>query len=663
MIVKNEQANLGDCLRSALDLFDEAVIVDTGSTHRTREIALSFGPKVKLVDFRWCDSFAAARNESLHHATGDWIFWLDADDRIDDTNREKLRALLASLGNDNAAYSMKCVCLPDPAGGTATVVDHVRLFRRHDAIRWEYRVHEQILPSVRKLGGEVCWADVVILHTGYQDPALRGKKLQRDLRLLRLDLEDQPDEPFLLFNLGCILQELRRFPEALPVLRRSLERSHPSDSIVRKLHGLIAGCHAALGQRTEALAACRAGRQHYPDDAELLFREGQLSTDLGEYAAAEACFLRLLTTSPDHHFASVDPSLRGYKGRHNLAALYLRQNRAAEARPQWRLALQERPDFVPAWVGLGNAAIALNDPAGLEEAAAALEKLPGGPLEAGLLRGHALLARRDFTAARQLAESLVAQHPRTVKARELFSYALLQEGRDSEAAEKALRDVLQLDPAHPDATNNLSLLLSRRLHSRNAVFEAMGEVRSWILGERYHEACALASDINEHLPTLHELARECRHVTELGTRTGLATLAFLWAQPGKLVCYDPVRQPEVDGLKALAGHTEFVFRQEDPLRAELEETDLLFIDTLHTCEQLKAELRRHAARARRYIVLHNTTTSGERGEAEGQRGLWPAVEEFLAEGGFRLKQRFTNNSLTVLERSERWQGDPEASAR
>jgi hypothetical protein len=62
-------------------------------------------------------------------------------------------------------------------------------------------------------------------------------------------------------------------------------------------------------------------------------------------------------------------------------------------------------------------------------------------------------------------------------------------------------------------------------------------------------------------------------------------------------------------------------------------------------------LRRHAARARRYIVLHDTTTFGEQGEAEGQRGLWPAVEEFLAQGGFRLKQRSTNNNgLTVLER-------------
>ena len=651
MIVRNEEANLGDCLRSALDLFDEAVIVDTGSTDRTREVAASFGPKVKLVDFPWCDSFAAARNESLRHAAGDWLFWLDADDRLDDVNREKLRALLAGLGNDNAAYSMKCVCLPDPASGAATVVDHVRLFRRHDAIRWEYRVHEQILPSVRKLGGEVRWADVAITHTGYQDPALRGRKLHRDLRLLRLDLEAQPDEPFLLFNLGCILQELRRFPEALPALRRSLERSHPSDSIVRKLYGLIAGCHLALGQKREALASCRAGRQHYPDDAELLFREGQLLTDLGSYTEAESCLLRLLATPPGNHFASVDPSLRGHTGRHALAVLYLRQNRAEEARAQWRLAVRERPDFLPAWVGLGNAAVALNDVAGLDEATAALERLPGGPQEAGLLRVHALLSRRDFSAARQAAESVAAGHPHSVKARELLSFALLQEGRDPEAAERALRDVLALDPAHPDATNNLSLLLGRRLRGRDAVFEALGEVRSWILGERYRAACATPSDINEHLPALYELARECKHVTELGMRDGLAALALLWAQPERLVRYDLVRNPEVDQLAALAGRTEFVFRQEDALQVDLEETDLLFIDAFRNREQLSASLRRHADRVRRYIVLPGTMSAAETGDGDGRQGAWPAVEEFLARGAFRLRQRLTtSNGLTVLER-------------
>ena len=76
---------------------------------------------------------------------------LHADDRLDEENRTRLRALFAGLKDENAAYAMKCLCLPDPVSGTATVVDHVRLFPNHADIRWKYRVHEQILPAVRLL--------------------------------------------------------------------------------------------------------------------------------------------------------------------------------------------------------------------------------------------------------------------------------------------------------------------------------------------------------------------------------------------------------------------------------------------------------------------------------------------------------------------------------
>src|SRR5262249_55825806 len=85
MIVKDEEANLPACLGSVADLVDEVVVVDTGSADRTREVAARYGAKV--YDFAWVDSFAAARNESLRHATGDWVLWLDADGRLDAGNR------------------------------------------------------------------------------------------------------------------------------------------------------------------------------------------------------------------------------------------------------------------------------------------------------------------------------------------------------------------------------------------------------------------------------------------------------------------------------------------------------------------------------------------------------------------------------------------------
>src|SRR5205807_2656046 len=146
MIVRDEERNLAACLMSVADLVDEIVIIDTGSTDRTREIAASFGPKVKVIDFPWTDSFADARNKGLEHATGAYVFWMDADDRLDEENRQKLRALFAALKDEDVAITMKCSCLPEPGSHSPTVVDHIRLFRSRPQMRWRYRVHEQILP-------------------------------------------------------------------------------------------------------------------------------------------------------------------------------------------------------------------------------------------------------------------------------------------------------------------------------------------------------------------------------------------------------------------------------------------------------------------------------------------------------------------------------------
>ena len=86
---------------------------------------------------------------------------------------------------------------------------------------------------------------------------------------------------------------------------------------------------------------------------------------------------------------------------------------------------------------------------------------------------------------------------------------------------------------------------------------------SWLLTDLYAAACGTPSDINEHCPVLSGLARECRHVTEMGTRTGVSTTALLFVQPERLVCYDLCKEPRVDLLRAVAGRTEFIFHEAD----------------------------------------------------------------------------------------------------
>jgi tetratricopeptide (TPR) repeat protein len=341
-------------------------------------------------------------------------------------------------------------------------VDHVRLFPRHGELRWRYRVHEQILPALKELGIQPRWSDVVIHHVGYQDRSLRGRKLERDLRLLQLDQAEHPDHPFILFNMGSIYQEQGRAAEAIPLFKRSLELSHPADSIVRKLYALLAQCHNQLDEREEALAACRAGRVHYPDDVEILFQEGVARRQIGDAAGARTCWEQVLASRPGPHFASVNTGIRGHLTRHNLAAAYhdLGDTTAAEA--EWRAALAEKPGFEPACLGLAEMLLAQQRWTDLEDAASTLEKADPGSMQPNLLRARAYLRQKEFHAARALLLETIDRFPHALELPRLLSHVYLQEGQDWQAAEKALRAVLAIDPAHGEALHNLMVLARER---------------------------------------------------------------------------------------------------------------------------------------------------------------------------------------------------------
>src|SRR5262249_10562498 len=148
----------------------------------------------------------------------------------------------------NVAYVVKCRCVAEKPGGTPTVVDHVRLFPLRPDVRWEHRVHEQILPALRRIRTDVKWSGVTVDHVGYVDPAVRKRKLGRDLALLERELAEKPGHPFTLFNLGSVYQELGNHTAALKCLGQSLSQSHPNDSITRKLFALIIQSHRKLGR-------------------------------------------------------------------------------------------------------------------------------------------------------------------------------------------------------------------------------------------------------------------------------------------------------------------------------------------------------------------------------------------------------------------------------
>jgi tetratricopeptide (TPR) repeat protein len=239
---------------------------------------------------------------------------------------------------------VRCACDPGPDGaGGETVVDHIRQFPVIEGVRWTYRVHEQILPALKRAGVPVEWTDITVRHTGYADRELRSRKLERDCRILREELAERPDDPFTLFNLGSISIEREQWDEALGYLRRSLARSAPTDSITRKLFALIARAHQMRGDLPTALKCCAEGLSFDAEDAELLFRKAVVHRHSGEPGEAEQCWRRILTLSRPQKFASVDQGIYGHLTRRNLAALAKERGDLDEAERQRRAVLAECP--------------------------------------------------------------------------------------------------------------------------------------------------------------------------------------------------------------------------------------------------------------------------------------------------------------------------------
>jgi tetratricopeptide (TPR) repeat protein len=288
--------------------------------------------------------------------------------------------------------------------------------------------------------------------------------LERNLHLLELDNIDKPDDSFTLFNLGWTLLDLGRLQESLGHLQRSLEVAVSDASIVRKLYQLIAVVHRQLGQKEAAQEMCRTGLERFADDTELLMEEATLLLEAKDFAKAEINLLQLVENKPGRYFGSADDGVRGFRTRHMLAGQYLERHRRSEAEVQWRMANEDRPKFLPAWLALGELYLKQDRWKALDQLTAGLERETGAILEAVILRARGHFARNEFRKAASALDDVLPRYPDAVGPRMLLSHVLLKEGRDWHGAERALRDVLRVEPESAEAKGNLELLLRRQLH-------------------------------------------------------------------------------------------------------------------------------------------------------------------------------------------------------
>lgn len=203
VLTKNEEKFIAQCLNSVKGLADQIIVMDTGSTDRTVEIAKSLGAEVHSTT--WDDDFSAPRNAILEHATGDWILMLDADEELPADQHAKLRTDLAKA--TAIAYRVPLVNRGEEAQGRSFVP---RVFRNVPGAHYFGRIHEQVFPSLlpmcKSFGLDIALGNAQLLHHGYTKELVRDRnKIERNLNLLRLAIAERPDEPNLTMNLGLEL--------------------------------------------------------------------------------------------------------------------------------------------------------------------------------------------------------------------------------------------------------------------------------------------------------------------------------------------------------------------------------------------------------------------------------------------------------------------------
>jgi tetratricopeptide (TPR) repeat protein len=283
LIVRDEEPVLEACLISLAPVVDEIVVVDTGSIDRSAELARDHGAKV--FAFAWCDDFSAARNFAIEQASSAWCLYIDADERVRCNDPQALRSALSEPEAIAARVRFH------PRTGF-TAYREYRLHRRDPRLRFQGRVHETMVPLIRRLAAEgatVLDCDLTIDHVGYDGP--QTHKAERYLPLLAQAIQADPERVYLWWHRGCILRELGRIDEAQANWRRGLDLARAKG----RHNGDDCLCHIELAKLEldrggDGAELIGEGRRLRPENHLLQWLEAKSLTRRERFAEAAAVF-------------------------------------------------------------------------------------------------------------------------------------------------------------------------------------------------------------------------------------------------------------------------------------------------------------------------------------------------------------------------------------
>jgi glycosyltransferase involved in cell wall biosynthesis len=342
MIVCNEERFIEDCLKSLVGVPDEIVIVDTGSTDGTKEIAAAYGARV--FDFPWRDDFSAARNESVSHCLGEWILFIDADERLGPVDRDTVKADLSRPGF--AAFTVNY----RPISWFTTFREY-RIFRNDPRIRFDGIIHETVLPSVMRVceedGLEIGDSIIELGHVGYDGDMAR--KHRRNLPLLESHVADLPENTFLRYRLGVTRKALgdlegaeREWRAAIETVRRRRHNVAPRDC--QAYYDLM---RLLLEKGEDVSLLLVEAKDLFPDNYLIIWTKAMVLMHGGRYEEASGIFERLTSVDPeciDQVRISYDMRLFGEFSYEPMGTCYFKLGRLTESERCYSMALERNPE-------------------------------------------------------------------------------------------------------------------------------------------------------------------------------------------------------------------------------------------------------------------------------------------------------------------------------
>lgn len=293
VITKNEAENIVRCLQSLKPIVNEIILVDTGSTDNTIEIARQWGAKV--FEYIWNDDFAAARNFALDKATGDWIIFLDADEYIVENKVKNVHPLIERIHGNRKIESVMCI-MENTEGINDSVFGSnptMRIFRNSKAIRYVGRVHERIC----KYGKPTNYFEdtsrlIVIRHTGYTQQGMIDK-LKRNTALLEADFNNGKLGDLTYYYLSDGYWRLGQYEKAVEFGKKALELHDADNSMfAHRPYVILLACMTKLPKysQTEIDALCSQAMVRFSHHPEIYVYQARYHMASGRFPKALELF-------------------------------------------------------------------------------------------------------------------------------------------------------------------------------------------------------------------------------------------------------------------------------------------------------------------------------------------------------------------------------------